>query len=146
MALNNNTEDKRANSIELEVVFPTTEVCGDEEKTAPSKEEFDALVNEIYDVFKSTKFNKISFPVTSYRRYYTKNDSDENKIITVGYVKKYNFKTGKFIVNLFSNVTETIKSLNKPALVPVYTTYDNKLGTIIRLTIVDIAEKVKDAE
>lgn len=95
------------------------------------------LRDEILAVFAETKFNKISFPLSSYRRLLDENaPDDETRSLTVGYVLKFDPETNKLTVVIYNTMLPTIQSFENPVIEPVFTERDGKLGTIIKLNIV----------
>jgi hypothetical protein len=95
------------------------------------------LRNEILEVFAGTKFNKISFPLSSYRRLLDQNaPEDETRSLTVGYVFKFDPEMNKFTVVLYNTVLTTIQAFENPVIEPVFTQRNGKLGTVIKLNIV----------
>ena len=120
---NNRSQQKNNNRVVASVVFP-----GD------ISEE---LRNEILEVFAGTKFNKISFPLSSYRRLLDQNaPDDETRSLTVGYVFKFDPEMNKFTVVLYNTVLTTIQAFENPVIEPVFTQRNGKLGTVIKLNIV----------
>lgn len=122
MPKNYNTQ-KQNNSIEVTLAFP-----------ADITEE---LRTEIMDVINTTKFNKISFPLSSYR--HSHDDSipaDDTRVITVGYIKKFDRKNSVFHVVLFNNVKSLIEEFDNPIIKVDFTQYNGKLGTITKLIII----------
>lgn len=97
------------------------------------------VVNEIIEVLKSTRFNKISFPLTSYRRIYDDTTSaDDNRVVAVGYIKKFDATNKTFTVIMFSNNADTLtKKYKKEDLMieAVFTQFKEKLGIITKLVI-----------
>ncbi len=105
----------------------------------------DAVMEEIFNVLRSTQFNKISIPVGTYR--YLIDDSiadDDNRVITVGYIKRYDPESNMFDIAIFSNNKQTIEEFENPALELVFKEYNNKLGVITKFNIVSLPDA--DAE
>ena len=129
---NNNKQQKPNNRVTATIVFP-----GD-----ISAE----LRDEIIEVFAETKFNKISFPLSSYRRLLDENaPENETRSLTVGYVLKFDPEELKLTVVLFNTVLPVIQKFKNPVIEPVFTQRNGKLGTIIKLNIVP-AEFLGDLE
>lgn len=96
----------------------------------------DELREEIMKVIKSTKFNKISIPLGAYRSLIDeKADSTDTRVVTVGYIKKYDEEYGMFHVVVFGNSKEIISSLSNLCIKVVYTEYNGKLGVITKIII-----------
>lgn len=96
------------------------------------------LKKEIIDVLKSARFNKLSYPIASYRNLIAEDtDEEDTKIITVGYIKKFIKDENKFIFNIFNNCRTAVKSFIKPAIKISFTEYDGKLGVISKIIVVD---------
>lgn len=97
------------------------------------------VVNEIIEVLKSTRFNKISFPLTSYRRIYDDTTSaDDNRVVAVGYIKKFDATNKTFTVIMFNNNADVLtKKYKKEDLMieAVFTQFKEKLGIITKLVI-----------
>lgn len=97
------------------------------------------VVNEIIEVLKSTRFNKISFPLTSYRRIYDDTTSaDDNRVVAVGYIKKFDATNKTFTVIMFNNNADALtKKYKKEDLMieAVFTQFKEKLGIITKLVI-----------
>ena len=105
----------------------------------------DAVMEEIFNVLRSTQFNKISIPVGTYR--YLIDDSiadDDNRVITVGYIKRYDPESNMFDIAIFSNNKQTIEEFENPALELVFKEYNNKLGVITKFNTVSLPDA--DAE
>ena len=94
-------------------------------------------------MFKNTQFNKISIPVASFKNIVNPEDTDDNKNLTVGFVKSFNPETNKFKVVIFNKFKEAINNLEDSAIEITYTEKTDKsgkvsLGTIIKLNIIAI--------
>lgn len=98
----------------------------------------DDLYNDIMEVLQTTKFGKISFPLSSYRKFFDENSSDDDKrIITIGYIKKFDQKNSKFVVVLFNNNKDIVDKFETPTIEVVATQRNGKLGTITKLNLID---------
>ena len=107
------------------------------------KETSNNVKDEIIEVFKNTQFNKISIPVASFKSIVNPEDTDDNKNLTVGFVKSFNPETNKFKVVIFNKFKEAINNLEDSAIEITYTEKTDKsgnvsLGTIIKLNIIAI--------
>ena len=107
------------------------------------KETSNNVKDEIIEVFKNTQFNKISIPVASFKNIVNPEDTDDNKNLTVGFVKSFNPETNKFKVVIFNKFKEAINKLEDSAIEITYTEKTDKsgnvsLGTIIKLNIIAI--------
>ena len=107
------------------------------------KETSNNVKDEIIEVFKNTQFNKISIPVASFKSIVNPEDTDDNKNLTVGFVKSFNPETNKFKVVIFNKFKEAINKLEDSAIEITYTEKTDKsgnvsLGTIIKLNIIAI--------
>lgn len=102
------------------------------------------IINEIIDVLKGTRFNKISVPLTSYRYIYDDSIAkDDTRVNTIGYIKKFNATDKTFTVVVFTNNANVItKKYDKDKLMieAVFTKYKEKqLGVITKLVLAPIA-------
>ena len=107
------------------------------------KETSNNVKDEIIEVFKNTQFNKISIPVASFKNIVNPEDTDDNKNLTVGFVKSFNPETNKFKVVIFNKFKEAINNLEESAIEITYIEKTDKsgnvsLGTIIKLNIIAI--------
>ena len=107
------------------------------------KETSNNVKDEIIEVFKNTQFNKISIPVASFKNIVNPEDTDDNKNLTVGFVKSFNPETNKFKVVIFNKFKEAINNLEDSVIEITYTEKTDKsgnvsLGTIIKLNIIAI--------
>lgn len=100
------------------------------------------IINEIIDVLKGTKFNKISIPLTTYR--YMCDESipeDDIRITTAGYIKKFNATDKTFTVVLFANNAKAIteKYAKEDLMIEaVFTQYKDKLGIITKFVLAPV--------
>lgn len=105
------------------------------ELSIPSDTESE-IRDSIIEVLSKTRFDKISFPLSSYRNLFDENlDSDDPRTMTVGYIKRFNSKTNKFSVVIYNGVRDTVDTFGDLLITPVFTQYDGKFGTIIKLII-----------
>lgn len=107
------------------------------------------ITNEILDVLAATKFNKISFPLGTYRCLVDSSvDENDTRICTIGHVRGYNAETKEFTVIVFDKFIETIKSHENVAVDLMFTTYKENLGTITKINIVPAfsEEKCEDSD
>lgn len=102
---------------------------------------------EILDVLAETKFNKISIPLGTYR-YLVENDvaEDDNRIVTVGYIKKYNPSNQEFTVILFNNMRDIIKDMGNLTIELLCTMFGGHLGTITKFNIIPVEEDIQDED
>lgn len=109
-----------------------------------------SILDQINSVLASTPFNKISVPINIYRKYIEQTDPDNNKVITTGFVKKYDEDTGNMTIIVFSsNNADAIRNMINPAIEIIFSEYPDAdhLGTITKLNIVDLeAENEEDKE
>ena len=109
-----------------------------------------SILDQINSVLASTPFNKISVPINIYRKYIEQTDPDNNKVITTGFVKKYDEDTGNMTIIVFSsNNADAIRNMVNPAIEIIFSEYPDAdhLGTITKLNIVDLeAENEEDKE
>lgn len=96
---------------------------------------------EVMEVLESTKFNKISFPISTYRYYVDSNvDTDDNRVVTVGYIKNYDVEKQLFTIVIFGNNRVPINEFDNPTLEIVFSEYNGKLGTITKINIINLEE------
>jgi hypothetical protein len=97
----------------------------------------DEVYNEIIDVLKKTKFNKISFPLNTYR-YLVDDSVDENdtRMLTVGYIKKFDAEKQEFTVAVYPKSYDAVSAFENPSVEVVWTEFKGKLGVITKLNIV----------
>lgn len=97
----------------------------------------ETIVDEIEEAFSITPFDKISFPITTYKSYLDKRiPEDDNRVSAVGYVKDYDIEKGLFTVVIFNSIAEIITKFEQPVLEVIFSSRDDKLGVITRLNIV----------
>lgn len=97
----------------------------------------DSVFDEIVDVLKKTKFNKISFPLSSYRNLFDDTvAADDTRMLTVGYIKKFDAENLEFTVMVFPKCKEVVDTFKSPAIEVVWTESNDKLGVIIKLNII----------
>jgi len=110
----------------------------------------DNIRNEILDVLASTPFSKISFPIGTYRYHIQDNIADDdNRIITVGYIKSYDPETCEFTIIMFNDeVKDKLKAAGDLLCVEVLcTTYaTDKLGKITRLNVVPMYNEYSEED
>lgn len=105
------------------------------------------IASEILNVLTTTKFNKISIPLGIYRNCIENNvDPDDNRICTIGYIRKFDAETEEFTVVIFSKFTDIIKGLGDIAVDLMYTTYKDALGTITKFNILPVFYETDDEE
>lgn len=97
------------------------------------------IKNEILDVLATTKFNKISIPLGTYRFMIDSNISeDDNRICTIGYIRNYNADTKEFTVVIFSKFIDLVKGNSNVAIELQFTEYKENLGTITKFNIIPV--------
>ena len=96
------------------------------------------IKNEILEIIKSARFDKLSFSLSTYRKLIDKQvDDDDERINTVGFIKDFDAETNTFRVGIFSGSRETIEGFVNPIITPLYNTINkgNNLGVITKLII-----------
>lgn len=100
------------------------------------------LKEEIINVLSTTKFNKLSYPISTYSHLLFENvEINENKTTVVGYIKKFIKDESKFIFVVYNNNKEIIKSFNDIKIELKFNEYDGKLGIITKIIIFDAGNK-----
>ena len=98
-------------------------------------------LEEVLEILSTTKFNKISFPVSTYRYYMDGNtDMNDTRVITVGYIKNFDAEKGVFTIVLFNNNRLSIDEFTNPTLEVVFSEYNGSLGCITKFNIIDLPE------
>ena len=109
----------------------------------------DTIREQILGVLAGCKFNKISIPLGTYR-YLVDNTvgEDDNRITTIGYVRRYDAESQEFSVVIFNNFIDLIKSNEHNAIELVFSTYNENLGTILKFNIIPVeyADEVDEQE
>ena len=101
----------------------------------------DKVVDEILDVLARTPFNNVSVPVSTYRYLIEDNIADDdNRVITVGYIKSFDYENQQFNIVIFGNHKQIIEEFPNPALELVFTEYNNKLGVITKFNVVPLED------
>lgn len=96
------------------------------------------IANEILSILATNKFNKISIPLSTYRFTFEETNEGDNRVYTIGYIRNYNAETCEFTVVVFDGFLDAIKSLGNVGINPMYTTYNNALGTITKFIAVPV--------
>lgn len=97
------------------------------------------IVNEIFDVLSTTRFNKISVPLGTYKCLVDSDiDGDDNRVCTIGYIRNYNKENNEFTVIVFGKFLDTIKAYNDIAMELTFNKYKDSLGTITKFNIVPV--------
>lgn len=105
------------------------------------------ICNEIMDVIETTKFDKISIPLSSYRRYYdSRIDEKDTKIFVIGYIRKFNKEDNTFTVVIFNNNTKTVTEFANPEITVGFTQFKDKLGAITKFIIAPGVEVDDDSD
>lgn len=106
-------------------------------KLALYRDTSDEVFNEIVDVLKKTRFNRISFPLNSYRKLFDPSlPADDARLLTVGYIKKFDAEKMEFTVAVFPKSREVVEGFGTSVIEVVWNEKDNKLTTITKLNIV----------
>ena len=61
--------------------------------------------------------------------------ADDNRVITIGYIKSYDAETNMFQVVIFNNAKETISKFKNPHIEVGYSSYKDKLNVITKFII-----------
>ena len=94
------------------------------------------IYNEIMDVIETTKFDKISIPLSSYRHYYDNRvDEKDTKVFVIGYIRKFNKDDNTFTVVIFNNNAKTVTEFTNPEITVGFTQFKDKLGAITKFII-----------
>lgn len=96
----------------------------------------DNLYNEIMEIIQTTRFNKISFPLSIQRNVIDPSiPEDDTRVYTAGYIKKFN--RNKFVVYLFNSARDVVKQTFNGGKIRVdFNHYNDHLIVITRLVIV----------
>ena len=99
----------------------------------------DAVAEEILDVLKKTMFNKLSYPIGTYRSLIDNTvPEDDTRITTIGYVRNYDAENEEFTVILFPKFTDIIKDMGEIGIQVLHTINKRTegLGSITKFNIV----------
>ena len=100
------------------------------------------VLNEILEVLEKTPFNKVSVPISTYRYLVEDNIADDdNRVITVGYIKSFDAENHEFNVVVFGANKPAIDEFVNPALELVFSEYNNKLGVITKFNVVPLGDE-----
>ena len=103
--------------------------------------------NEVIEVLRTTKFNKISIPVSTYRHYTDTNiDKNDNRVVTVGYIKNFDIENDEFVVMIFTNSRAFISKFSNPILEIQISETNDTLRCITKFNIMDYDEDTSDAD
>lgn len=103
--------------------------------------------NEVIEVLRTTKFNKISIPVSTYRHYTDTNiDKNDNRVVTVGYIKNFDIENDEFVVMIFTNSRSVISKFSNPILEIQISETNDTLRCITKFNIMDYDEDTSDAD
>lgn len=98
----------------------------------------DELKEEIINVLATTKFNKLSYPISTYSYLIFENvENSENKTTVVGYIKKFIKDESKFVFVIYNNSKEIIKSFADMKIKVKFNEYNGKLGIITKIVVFD---------
>ena len=109
----------------------------------------DSVYEEILNVLSNVPFNKISFPISTYRAYLDNTvDDNDTRVITTGYIKGFNPDTNEFSLIVFPNNRDIIANFKEPVVEVVYTEYPEPgtLGTITKFNIIDMNDNEEAEE
>lgn len=101
------------------------------------------IKEEIVNVLGAAKFNKLSYPVSTYLHFVLDADSNvenKTKIVNVGYIKKFIKDQNKFILSISNANKEKISNFKNPKIKILFNEYAGKLGIIKKILIVDSVE------
>lgn len=100
----------------------------------------DNVKAEIIDVISKAKFSKISVPLGTYRCNLDESNGDDERISTIGYMRKYDPDSQEFTVIVFNNFIDIVKGFGDLAVELLFTTNKDKtkLGTITKFNLVPI--------
>lgn len=100
---------------------------------------------EVMAVVQSTQFDKISIPLSAYRKSIgTQERDDDDRISTVGYIKDFDLEKNQFQVVIFNGSKEAVEAFKNPVIIPIITVYNDSLGTITKLIIDDVEPEPED--
>lgn len=99
---------------------------------------------EIISVLESTQFNKISFPIGTYRGLVEADAQNPDRILTIGYIRSYDKETETFTVVVFNGAIESVFKIAEPALEVLYAERDNKLTVITKMNVISAATKTTE--
>ena len=92
--------------------------------------------NEIMDIIETTKFDKISVPVSSYRRFYDNRvDASDNRTSVIGYIRSFNKEDNTFTVVIYSNNAKITSEFVNPEISIAFTIYKDEFGAITKFII-----------
>ena len=118
--------EKRSNNNYLEAQLVFDESVSDE------------LKEEIINVLATTKFNKLSYPISTYSYLlFEFVENSENKTTVVGYIKKFIKDESKFVFVIYNNSKEIIKSFADMKIKVKFNEYNGKLGIITKIVVFD---------
>ena len=118
--------EKRSNNNYLEAQLVFDESVSDE------------LKEEIINVLATTKFNKLSYLISTYSYLLVENvENSENKTTVVGYIKKFIKDESKFVFVIYNNSKEIIKSFADMKIKVKFNEYNGKLGIITKIVVFD---------
>ena len=99
----------------------------------------DKISNEIINVLKEVKFDKISIPVGTYKNLFDPNlDENDTRVFTVGYIRGYDPEELEFTVVVYGKFAEDIKSLGTVGMDLKISSYKDYLGSINKFILVPI--------
>lgn len=96
----------------------------------------------VLDILAKTPFNKISVPVSIYKSRVDPNTPcDDTRVITAGYVKKYDPETKKFTIVIFNRLCEIVAAIDNPVMDIAHTEYNGNFGTITKLIVAGVVKR-----
>lgn len=101
----------------------------------------DNIAKEILDVLAKMRFDKISIPIGTYRYNLGEDVAEgDNRISTIGYIRRYDSESEEFTVIIFSNFIDIVKDMGDIAVDLTFLTNKagDRLGTITKFVIVPI--------
>lgn len=122
---NSNNEAKKPRKLVMKnIPMVITRECSDEIK------------NEIHEVLADMKFNKISVPLYSVRNVIFKEDPENKKNITIGYIKSFDAEKDEFTVVVYDGFIDKVKTIENPNIEIIFGIYDEKLTVISKLNMI----------
>lgn len=102
--------------------------------------------DEILEVLSSTKFDKISFPLNTYRALIDSNvDASDARTCTIGHICGYNSELEEFSVFIFSKFLDAVKSLGDIAI-EIHFSGKDKLNSITKFNLVTVEYEEDNSE
>ncbi len=103
--------------------------------------------NRAIEVLRSIPFDMISMPVSTYKHYIDTNiDENDNRVVTVGYIKSFDIEKDEFVVMIFTNSRSVISKLSNPVMELQISETNDTLRRITKFNIMDYDEDTSDAD